>query len=80
MRPIVSGFNSCATRLPEYLDSFLKFQAKTCKANIRDTKVFLSKLNDIKSLPNNVTLVTMDVASLFTNIDHNEGANACYKM
>ena len=25
-------------------------------------------------------LVTMDVASLYTNIDHNEGANACYTM
>ena len=80
MRPIVSGFNSCTTRLSEYLDSFLKFQARKCKAYIRDTKDFLSKLNDIESLPNNAILVTMDVASLYTNIDHNEGANACYTM
>ena len=80
LRPIVSGFNSCTMRLSEYLDSFLKFQMRKCKSYIRDTKDFLSKLNDIKSLPNNAILVTMDVASLYTNIDHNEGASACYKM
>ena len=53
---------------------------KNCKAYIRDTKDFLAKLNDIKSLPNNAILITMDVASLYINIDHNEGANDCYTM
>ena len=79
LRPIVSGFNSCTARLSEYLDTFLKFQAKKCKSYLRDTTDFLSKLEDIKSLPENAILVTMDVASLYTNIDHEEGAQACFE-
>ena len=80
LRPIVSGYKSCTSRLSEYLDSFLKFQAKKCKSYIRDTKDFLNKLNNIKRFPDNSILVTMDIASLYTNIDHEEGATACYEM
>ena len=36
-------------------------------------------MKSIKNLPNTTTLVTMDVSSLYTNIDHNEGTEACYK-
>ena len=79
LRPIVSAFSSCTSRLSEYLDSFLKFQAKKGRSYIRDTKDFLSKLQEMKSLPKNAILVTMDVASLYTNIDHEEDANACFK-
>ena len=49
LRPIVSAFSSCTSRLSEYLDSFLKFQAKKGRSYIRDTKDFLSKLQEIKS-------------------------------
>ena len=38
------------------------------------------KLGRIKSLPDNAILVTMDITSLYTNIDHDEGANACFEM
>ena len=78
LRPIVSGFNSCTSRLSEYLDTFLKYQAKKGKSYLRDTKEFLCKLRCIKSLPENAILVTMDVVSLYKNIDHTEGAEACY--
>ena len=79
LRPIVSAYNSCTTRLSEYIDSYLKYQAQRCKSYIRDTKDFLNKLNMIQNLPSNAVLVTMDVSSLYTNIDHNEGAQACYE-
>ena len=79
LRPIVSGFSSCTSKLSEYLDTFLKYQARKCSSYIRDTKHFISKLNQIKSIPNDAILVTMDVGSLYTNIDHQEGAEACYE-
>ena len=78
LRPIVSGYKSCSNRLSEYLDSFLKFQAQKCNSYVRDTKDFLNKIIDLQNLPSNSTLVTMDVSSLYTNIDHNEGAEACF--
>ena len=77
LRPIVSGYNSCTVRLSEYIDSFLLYQAQRCKSYVKDTKDLLNKLKHIPILPKNTFLVTMDVASLYTNIDHDEGAEAC---
>ena len=65
--------------MSEYLDTFLKFQARRGKSYIQDTKDFLKKLDGIKSLPANSILVTMDVSALYTNIDHSEGAQACFE-
>ena len=78
-RPIVSGYKSCTANLSEYLDSFLKYQAQHCKSFIRDTKHFLIKINSLKNIPKNCILVTMDVSSLYTNIDQDEGAEACFQ-
>ena len=80
LRPIVSNINSCTRRISEFLDSFLKYQARRCASFVRDTKHFLQKLEELKKspLPKNSILVTMDVASLYTNIDHEEGAEACF--
>jgi len=79
LRPIVSNYNSCTSRLSEYLDTFLKYQAQRSKSYIRDTKYFLNKIRKLKNLPANTILVTMDVASLYTNIDHQEGADICFQ-
>ncbi len=79
MRPIVSGFGSCTTKLSEFLDSFLKYHAQRCKSYIKDTNQFLLKLQSLKKLPSNTILVTLDVSSLYTNIDQEEGAEACFK-
>ena len=79
MRPIVSGFCSCTTKLSEFLDSFLKYHAQRCKSYIKDTNQFLLKLQSLKKLPLNTILVTFDVSSLYTNIDQEEGAEACFK-
>ena len=63
--------------LSEFVDSFLKFQAQKRKYYIRGTKDF--KLSSTKNIPENSFLVTMDVSSLYTNIHHEEGAEACFK-
>ena len=80
LRPIVSNIESCTRRISEFLDSFLKYQARLCASYIRDTKHFLQKLEELNKsdIPDGSILVTMDVASLYTNIDHEEGADACY--
>ena len=79
LRPIVSQVNYITYSISKYVDSFLKYQAQNCKSYIRDTKDFLNKLKGIGKLPEGAILVTMDVASLYTNISHNEGAQACYE-
>ena len=81
LRPIVSHIGSCTHRLSEFLDAFLKFQARLSSSFIRDTKHFLQKIEAIKQrgIPDGSILVTMDVTSLYTNIDHEEGAEACYE-
>jgi len=40
---------------------------------------FLRKLKSLKDIPNHAIFVTMDVSSLYTNIDHDEGAEACFR-
>ena len=79
LRPIVSHVGSCTHRLSEFLDAFLKFQARLVPSFIRDTKQFLQKIEEIKkkNIPKESILVTMDVSALYTNIDHEEGAQAC---
>ena len=37
------------------------------------------KLSSIKNIPENGFLVAIDVSSLYTNIDHKEGAEACFQ-
>ena len=76
----MSNIESCTRRISEFLDSFLKYQARRCASYIRDTKHFLQKLEELNKsdIPDGSILVTMDVASLYTNIDHEEGADACY--
>ena len=56
--------NPLVTKLPSY---------------IKDTTHFLRKLDDLKELPPGSLLVTFDVSSLYTNIPHKEGIEACRK-
>ena len=78
LRPIVSGFDSCTCNLSKFVVSFLKFQAQKCKSYIRVTKDFLIRLSSIKNIPQNSFLVIMGVSSIYTNIDQEEGAEACF--
>ena len=80
LRPICSGYSSCSSRLSEWVDSFLKPSAMQTSSYIRDTTDFVNKLEEFKnntSKINDSFLVTMDVSSLYPNIDHGEGIAAC---
>lgn len=43
---------------------------------LKDTTDFLCKLKEITDLPDDTILATMDVASLYTNIPHDDGLRA----
>ena len=79
-RPIISGCNGPTEKISKLVDHFLNPLVPSIRSYIKDTDDFLYKLKNIGNLPNNLTLVSLDVSSLYTNIDINEGINACKEM
>ena len=79
LRPIVAGYNSVTVKLLEYVNSYLKPVAQKSFSFVRDTTHFLKKLRDVRKIPKNSFMVTMDAHSLYNNIDHEEGAEACFR-
>ena len=50
---------------------------QTLPSYIKDTTHFLLQLQNLGPLPENAILVTLDVSSLYTNMTHKEGEEAC---
>ena len=75
-RPIVSSSSHPTERISQFVDHHLQPLVTKLPSYIKDTTHFLNKLNSIGQLPNGVLLVTIDVASLYTNIPHNDGIQA----
>ena len=75
-RPIVSSNSHPTERISQFVDHHLQPLVTKLPSYIKDTTHFLKKLNSIGQLPNGVLLVTLDVASLYTNIPHNDGIQA----
>ena len=76
-RPMVSNNSHPIERISQFFDHHLQPLVTKLPSYIKDTTHFLNKLNSIGQLPNGVLLVTLDVASLYTNILHNDGIQAC---
>ena len=79
-RPIVSSNNHPTERISQFVDCYLKPLVCAVPSYVKDTTDFLNKLtnlNTINTLPDNAILVTLDVTSLYTNIPHSEGIEAC---
>lgn len=74
-RPIVSDCNSESYRSAEYIDYFLNPLAKLHKSYIKDTYDFIEKIKTL-IIPQNSILFTIDVDSLYTNIEITEGIQA----
>lgn len=73
LRPIVNGIDSVTSRLGQYLDIFLQKSVTTTKAYLKDTKSLLQELKEINLTGmNEVFLVTSDVTSLYTIIQHED--------
>ena len=78
IRPICSGTDSPSCRISEFVDSFLKSAAIKTNSYIKDTTDFINKTRNI-ALPEDqeIRVCSLDVKSLYTNIDHEEGTEAC---
>ena len=69
-RPIVSSNSHPTEPISQFVDHHLQPLVTKLPSYIKDTTHFLNKLNSIGQLSNGVLLVTIDVASLYTNIPH----------
>ena len=71
-RPITSGCESATERISSFVDNLLQHIAKIQKSYLKDTTDFLNFIEKTK-VTKDMILVSMDVASLYTNIPQEEG-------
>ena len=77
-RPIISDCSSESYHVSEYIDHFLQPLASKHASYIKDTSDFLNKLKQARVNAESL-LVTIDVESMYTNIDHESGLAAVKK-
>ena len=75
--PIISSNGHPTERISEFVDYHFKSLVQSLPSYIKDTTHFLLQLEQMGPLPDNAILVTLDVSSLYPNIPHNEGIEAC---
>jgi len=76
IRPISSGSSGPSAASSEFVDTFLKPIAQKQPSYVKDTTDFINRTKSLK-VGEHDHLVTMDVTSLYTNIDQEEGRIAC---
>ncbi|KAL2103131.1 hypothetical protein ACEWY4_002299 [Coilia grayii] len=74
-RPIVSDINSESYKTAEYIEHFLTPLSTKHPSYIKDTYHFTTIINNI-TIPTNAYLFTMDINSLYTNIETPQGLSA----
>ena len=74
-RPIISNCKSETEKVAEYIDAYLKTKSTQHPAYIKNTQDFVSKIKNI-TIPPNALLVTLDVESMYTNINNIDGIKA----
>ena len=72
-RSVVSSVNSHTEKISAYVDDYLRPLAERLPSYIRDTTEFIKRLRALGKLPRNCLLVTLDVSSLYTNTNTDEG-------
>ncbi|KAF7642341.1 hypothetical protein LDENG_00259770 [Lucifuga dentata] len=74
-RPIISSNGSLTEPASQFVDFHIKPLAQQLPSYIQDSTHVLKVLHDMR-IPADCLLVTMDVESLYTNIDHDDGLKA----
>ena len=64
-------------QISQYVDHHLRPLVHKIPSYLKDTTDFLNKLATLDTLSPGCILVTLDVSSLYTNIPHTEGMEAC---
>ena len=77
-RSIVAGNDRPTEQISSFVDSLLQPIAKSQKSYLKDTTDFVNFI-ERRNLPEDNFLVSLDVASLYTNIPQEEGKNTVYK-
>ena len=72
-RAVISNCGFHTENISSFLDYHLQQFAQKVKSFIKDTNHLLSKIQNLRSLPDGVILFTMDVVSLYPNIPHGKG-------
>ncbi|XP_056017307.1 uncharacterized protein LOC125656461 [Ostrea edulis] len=78
-RPIVSAIGHPTEKISEFIDLHLRQHVEDLPSYLKDTTDYLNKTPS-SGLPDHTLLVTMDVTSLYTNIPHDEGIEACREV
>ena len=70
VRPVISNCGTPSEKLSEFLDHHLQLILRSGMSYINDC---LSKLENLKKVPDNAILFTANVVGLYPSIPHNEG-------
>ena len=76
-RLIVSSCGAPTEKISQFVDYHLCPLVENLPSFIKDTTSFITKLQSLNNIPEGTLLVTLDVSSLYTNIPHQEGIEAC---
>ncbi|XP_063404279.1 uncharacterized protein LOC134687752 [Mytilus trossulus] len=79
-RPIVSANGHPTEKISEFVDFHLRQHVEDLPSHIKDTTDYLRKMQALNTLPSDTTLVSIDVTSLYTNIPHADGIDACKEV
>jgi hypothetical protein len=78
-RQIVSANGYPTEQILEFIDFHLRPFVENHPSHIKDTTDYLKIMENL-TIPENTTLLTMDVSSLYTNIPHDNIIAACRKI
>ena len=78
-RPVISSCGSPTEKISAFVDQNIKPVAQKLKSYVKDTGHFVDIIRKMGRVGKDDKLVTLDVTSLYTNIDNTEGIEATRK-
>ena len=74
---IISSCDAPTKKISIFVDHHLRPHVEQLPSYLRDTTHFLTRIQGLDTLPPGTLLVILDVKSLYTNILHADGIEAC---